>query len=481
MLPEIYDPLLMALSYVVAVAASYSALSLAGHLTGPGGGPRISWLLGGTLALATGIWSTHLISMQALTLPGSSDFDLLVAILSFGIACLTALFALLLMRAEHLGPAALIAGGVLIGAGVAGVHFTEMAATGMAVRVPDGWIWIGASVAAAVFFGILSLRVGRRYRRDDPRHSFGRKLAAALIMGLALVGQHYSAMAGVESSPAPGARPLSGWLLPAGNLPQIVLVATLVILATVLVSARLDRRKAARAALSGRMLAGRENERRGIARVLHDDVGQLLTSIKLNLQRLHPLQGEAAIVGDSVTLVDDALTRVRALSLELRPGVLDDLGLGPAVSWYANRQGERAGYTVKVVENVGRQRLDEGIETAAFRIVQQALTNVARHANAKNVRVSMRLAPRLLDLTISDDGVGFNVGEKRIRAEAGESLGLLDMRELATLAGASYSVSSSPGKGTTVEVRFHLPPSDSTAPPDRQRADLPTAQKKTRP
>jgi signal transduction histidine kinase len=456
MLPEIYDPLLMALSYVVAVAASYTALSLAARLTGPGGGLRISWLLGGTLALATGIWCTHLISMQALTLPGSSDFDLLVAIVSFGIACLTALFALLLMRAEQLGPVALMAGGVLIGAGVAGVHFTEMAATGLAVRLPDGRIWIGASGAAAVFFGILSLRVGRRYRRDDPRDSFGRKLAAALIMGLALVGQHYSAMAGVESSPGSAARPLSGWLLPAGNLPEIVLVATLVILATVLVSARLDRREAARAALSGRMLAGRENERRGIARVLHDDVGQLLTSIKINLQRLHPLQGEAAIVGDSITLVDDALTRVRALSLELRPRVLDELGLGPAVTWYANREAERAGYTVKVVENLGRQHFDEAVETTAFRIVQQALTNVARHAKAKNVRVSMRFAPRLLDLTISDDGVGFNVGAAKIRAEAGESLGLLDMREMATHAGAIYSVSSSPGKGTTVEVRFHL-------------------------
>ncbi|MEX2109088.1 MAG: MHYT domain-containing protein [Gemmatimonadaceae bacterium] len=455
MLPEIYDPLLMALSYVVAVAASYTALSLAPRLTGAGGGLRISWLLGGTLALATGIWSTHLVSMQALTLPASSDFDLLVAILSFGLACLTALFVLLLMRAEHLGPVAMMAGGVLIGAGVAGVHLTEMAATGIAVRLPDGLIWIGASGAAAVFFGILSLRVGRRYRRDDPRHPFGRRLAAALIMGLALVGQHYSAMAGVESSPGPGA-PLSGWLLPAGNLPEIVLVATLVILATVLVGARLDRREAARAALSGRMLAGRENERRGIARVLHDDVGQLLTSIKLNLQRLHPLQGEAAIVGDSVALVDDALIRVRALSLELRPRVLDELGLGPAVTWYANREAGRAGYTVKVVENVGRQHLDEAVETTAFRIVQQALTNVARHAKATNVRVSMRLAPRLLDLAISDDGVGFNVGAAKIRAEAGESLGLLDMNEMATHAGAIYSVSSSPGKGTTVEVTFHL-------------------------
>lgn len=462
MLPEIYDPLLMALSYVVAVAASYTALSLAARLTGPGGGGggggglRISWLLGGTLALATGIWSTHLVSMQALTLPGSSDFDLLVAILSFGIACLTALFALLLMRAQHLGPVALMSGGVLIGAGVGGVHLTEMAATGMAVRLPDGRIWIGASGAAAVFFGILSLSSGRRYRSDDPRHSFGRKLAAALIMGLALVGVHYSAMAGVESSPGPGARSLSGWLLPAGNLPEIVLVATLGILATVLVGARLDRREAARAALSGRMLARRENERRGIARVLQDDVGQLLTALRLNLQRLHPLQGEAPIVGDSVALVDDALTRVRALSLELRPSVLDDVGLAAAVTWYANRQAERAGYTVKVVENVGKRHFDESVETAAFRVVQEALTNVTRHAQAKNVRVTMRLAPPLLEVAISDDGVGFNVDEKRIRAEAGESLGLLDMRELATLAGASYSVSSSPGKGTTVEVTFHL-------------------------
>ncbi len=457
MLPESYDPVLVALSYVVAVAGSYTALSLAARLTAPTGRLRISWLLGGTLAQATGIWSMHFTGMLALSLPVSIAFDAPLAAVSFAIAAAGALFALTLTHTKRLAPWRLVIAGIFIGAGIAGLHYTDMAAMRMAARAHHDPIWLGVSIAIAIFFGILSLWLARSYRQDYPRRPFWRKLGAALIMGLAIVGQHYSAMAGVDFSPGPDTRPLSEWLLGARYLPQTVLIATLVILALTLASGWVDRRTAARAAVAGRMLAGRENERRGIARVLHDDVGQLLTALRLNLQRLHPLQGEAAIVGDSVALVDDALARVRTLSLELRPGLLDDVGLAAAVTWYANREAERAGYAVKVVENLGRQHLDEAVETAAFRIVQQALTNVARHANAKNVRISMRLAPRLLDLAISDDGVGFTVGAAKIRAEAGESFGLLDMNEMATLAGAIYSVTSGPGKGSTVHVRFHLP------------------------
>lgn len=209
------------------------------------------------------------------------------------------------------------------------------------------------------------------------------------------------------------------------------------------------------ALVSRRLLAAQETERRRIARVLHEDVGQLLTALRMNLQRLTRQDGgEGSVVGDSIGLVDETLTHVRALSVELRPTVLDDLGLGEAVAWYANRQAERAGYAVVVEQALGAGRLPEAIETAGFRIVQQALTNIARHARAKSVRVVLRRDVRTVEITVVDDGIGFDVGNARARSQAGDSLGLVHMNELAYLAGGILTLTSSEARGTTVRVQF---------------------------
>jgi signal transduction histidine kinase len=167
-----------------------------------------------------------------------------------------------------------------------------------------------------------------------------------------------------------------------------------------------------------------------------------------------PHGGGGRVVGDSIELVDEALKHVRDLSVELRPTVLDDLGLAEAVEWYANRQAERAGYTVVVKLDLLEGRLPEAIETAAFRIVQQALTNIARHARAKNVNIVLRRDPQTVELAISDDGIGFDVRDARTRSQAGESLGLVDMTELAHMVGGVLSVMSTEGKGSTVRVQF---------------------------
>jgi NO-binding membrane sensor protein with MHYT domain/anti-sigma regulatory factor (Ser/Thr protein kinase) len=463
MLPKSYDLHLVARSYVVAVAGSYTTASLAGQLTDASGRLRVPWLLGLTFVQATAIWSMHFLGMLALQLPVRVAYDLPLTVLSYliaaaGVAAAAFVFANQLNPRHPVRTWRMIAAGAFFGLAIVGLHYTDMAAMRVAARLHHSLPWVAVSMGIAIGVGILAMWLVRQYFRTEAGRTLWRKWAAALISGVAVVGQHYTAMAGAWFTPGPDTRPLSqAGLLRGRNLPETVLLATLAVLLTALVSVWIDRRRAMRAAISRRLLASQENQRRGIARVLHEDVGQLLTALRLNLQRLHPLQGEAGIVGDSITLVDDALTRVRALSIELRPSVLDDLGLAAAVTWYANRQAERAGYTVKVIENLGRKRLDEAVETAAFRIVQQALTNVTRHAQSKNVRVSLRLTPRVLDLTISDDGVGFNVGAARIRAMAGESLGLLDMKELATLADAIYSITSVPGKGSTIHVRFALP------------------------
>jgi signal transduction histidine kinase len=210
------------------------------------------------------------------------------------------------------------------------------------------------------------------------------------------------------------------------------------------------------ALVSRRLLSAQETERRRIARVLHEDVGQLLTAVRLNLQRLVPEEGKDPVVGDTIRLVDVTLKEVRALSGELLPTYLDDLGLGPAVALVASRQGERADQAIVVEQNLGDVRLPEPIETAAFRIVRHALTNIARHANAKNVHIAMRREPQAVELVIADDGIGFDVPAAKARSQAGESLGLVEMAEIAYMAGALLTLTSTEGKGTTVRAQFPL-------------------------
>lgn len=210
------------------------------------------------------------------------------------------------------------------------------------------------------------------------------------------------------------------------------------------------------ALVSRRLLSAQETERRRIARVLHEDVGQLLTAVRLNLQRLIPEQANGPVISDTMRLLDVTLKEVRALSGELLPTYLDDLGLGAAVALVASRQGERADHAIVVEQGLGEERLPEPIETAAFRIVRHALTNIARHARAKNVHIAMRRDPQAVELVITDDGIGFDVAAAKARSQAGESLGLVEMAEIAYMAGALLTLTSTEGKGTTVRAQFPL-------------------------
>jgi NO-binding membrane sensor protein with MHYT domain len=460
MLPKGYDPLLVVLSYAVALLGSYTALGIAARLTAPGGQIRMPWLFGGSFAQATGIWGMHFTGMLALRLPIPVSYDVTLVALSFLIAMTGTLIALWLTHRPSLRREVLVAGGISIGAGIAGLHYLNMTAMRMRAITRYNALLVIASIIIAIIFGFLGLWIARRYQREDPQRSRIRKALAAAIMAIAIFGMHYTGMAAASFYGAPQAQYSSnGLALPATDLPQTVMLSTLLILATTLASVGIDRRSSARALVARRLLAAQEGERRRIARVLHDDVGQLLTAVRLNLQnQTPPGRGEATVIGESIGLVDEALTRVRALSVELRPSVLDDLGLGDAVAWFANRQAERAGYAVVVEQTLGDRRLPEAIETAGFRLIQQALTNIARHSKAKHVRILLRRGEREVELTVTDDGIGFDVRNAQIRAHAGESLGLVDMTELANLAGGSLTINSAEGKGSMVRARFPLQP-----------------------
>lgn len=168
--------------------------------------------------------------------------------------------------------------------------------------------------------------------------------------------------------------------------------------------------------LSRKMLSAQEAERRNVARELHDEIGQLLTVVKLDLQTvLHKTGSEALApaLKDGMESIDRVVARVRDLSMNLRPSMLDDLGLAPALRWYVMRQAERLGRGFKVDLKLppALPFLAEEVQTACFRIAQEAFTNIVRHARAKRILVELAVVDNQLELTVTDDGVGFYAPE----------------------------------------------------------------------
>ncbi len=210
-----------------------------------------------------------------------------------------------------------------------------------------------------------------------------------------------------------------------------------------------------------------EEERSRLARDLHDEVGQLLTALKIDLQDIqHGEVGEARFgsLTDSLELVDRLLTQVRSLALDLRPSLLDDLGLVPALRWYVNRQAERNGWILSLSLERIAERIPAPIEVSCFRVVQEALTNIAKYAKAKTVDLTLCRQDQDVTLIIQDDGVGFDVMLAKQRALGGQSIGLLGLEERVRLAGGSFVISSVPGEGTRLELCFPLTEHEQTKP-----------------
>jgi signal transduction histidine kinase/ligand-binding sensor domain-containing protein len=210
-------------------------------------------------------------------------------------------------------------------------------------------------------------------------------------------------------------------------------------------------------ALTRRLEAAKEEERKAIARELHDEMGQLLTAAKINiqlLQRLGPDAGAAQRLTDTVALLDRMIKLVRALSFELRPPLMDELGLVAALRGHLAAQADRTGLVVAFSDDGLPERLPAELEIAAFRIVQEAMTNIVRHAGAQRVAVRLRAADGWLRIEVEDDGSGFDP-EAAAAAAAGEHFGITGMRERAEALGGRITLRSAKGRGTA--LRAELP------------------------
>jgi len=211
--------------------------------------------------------------------------------------------------------------------------------------------------------------------------------------------------------------------------------------------------------LSRRLVEAQEAERRNVARELHDEIGQALTVIQLNLQAVLQSPGKQPLVSrlkESLEVVDRVQEQVHDISLNLRPLILDDLGLEPALRWLTARQAALVGLQTRFQADPLEQRLNPVIETECFRVAQEALTNVVRHARAKTVSVDLRKEAGQLHLRVHDDGIGFDVAAVRERAVCSARLGLISMEERAALAGGGLEFKSAPKQGAEIHAWFPL-------------------------
>jgi PAS domain S-box-containing protein len=211
--------------------------------------------------------------------------------------------------------------------------------------------------------------------------------------------------------------------------------------------------------LSQSLVEVQENERRFIARELHDEFGQILTGLKLIMEVIPRLPPEtlAEKLAQAQGLVTELIERVSRLTLDLRPPMLDDLGLLPTLLWHFNRYTSTTGIQV-IFKHTGleKQRFSAEIETAVYRIIQEALTNAARHAVPSQVKVWVVVDPQELSIQVQDDGQGFDSQSILI---SGKASGLVGIRERAEILGGTLSIHTNPGQGTNLEVELPLAPS----------------------
>ena len=209
--------------------------------------------------------------------------------------------------------------------------------------------------------------------------------------------------------------------------------------------------------LSAQMIDAQEAERRRIARDLHDQVGQILTALKLQLgmvSRKGAVPDAAASLMMAREFAEEALRHTRDLSASLHPHLLDDLGLEAALGWLVDRFVRPLVPTVELRCRLARPRTAQSIELVAFRVVQEALTNAVRHAHASRIGVILEAEGDVLSIEVIDDGVGFEGGDAGVEAKRGTSLGLAAMGDRVSEVGGELAMESTPGVGTRLRARL---------------------------
>jgi len=228
--------------------------------------------------------------------------------------------------------------------------------------------------------------------------------------------------------------------------------------------AEISRKRQELRRLSGRLVRAQEDERRTIARELHDEIGQALTAVDVELAVAETAVGNdgraTGAIREARTIAQHALSGVRDLSQLLRPSMLDDFGLPDTLRWYLRKFSDRTGVQTELVEDRLSERLPIDVEVCVYRFVQEALTNVSRHAQARACRIFVQRVASSVIVTVEDDGVGWRAPERE--AAPRDGLGLVGIRERVTDLGGTFRIEGTAGKGTRLTIELPLVHGDLT-------------------
>ena len=436
---------LVLLSIAIAVFGGFAALNLAERITDQNRARSVWRLTGSTLTMALAIWSMHYTGMLAFHLAVPIRYDWPTVVLTLAPATIGSAEASAIAVYAAARKRNVLLAAVLQGAGIVGLHYTAMASMRVPAETQYSLILVGLSVVVAVAFSWLAYAMTFD-RTATQSASDGRRMTRALSMGAGICGMHYTGMAAVTFIRTDVVTDLSN----ATSIPPLgtaaVVIGSGMALSIAFLTSLLDRlysreqelehSSAQLRALAARLQAAREDERKAVAREIHDELGQALTSIKIDLAALvrDVRPGPEPRRTDSMlNRLDDTIQSVRRLATQLRPSILDHLGLGAAIEWAAAEFEERTGVRCEV--QVPEAELPASPEqiTALFRIFQETLTNISRHAHATCVKVHLYADAGALYLRVEDNGQGM---EQNRRFQT-RSLGIIGMRERALLLGGS--------------------------------------------
>jgi signal transduction histidine kinase len=467
-----HDPYIVALSVLVSLLGAYAAVELSERVRDAHGRAWAAWLMGAAGVDGIATWSMHYTGTLALRLPVPVQFDWPGVIVSYLVAVAGSAGALALCcRRSDRWLRALVAGALLGTGGISGLHYTAMDAMrldGMR-HVYASPLLVGCSLAIAVVLSTSALATTFLVRPDAPRRRLLIGPLVVLLRGAANPAMHYTAMAAVTFQYGNHGEDMSDLVgIETLGVLGISIVPMMVVLVGVLTS-MLDRVQAHRAvaqgsfeqlrALADRLQTVREEERTRVAREIHDELGQALTCIKLDVASLiHELapdrESPPAKARSVLSRVDETIHAVRRLATELRPAILDAAGLVAAVEWAAGDFRARSDIPCRVHVADPHLSVDPATATALFRILQETLTNVTRHAHATEVLVHLATDAQHVTLEVRDNGQGFEFPDSQTAPQ--RSLGIVGMRERAVLLGGELTIRTAAGRGTIVVVRLPM-------------------------
>jgi NO-binding membrane sensor protein with MHYT domain/two-component sensor histidine kinase len=452
-----YDGWLVALSVVVAVVASYVALDLASRIAAWQGRPAVrSWVVGAAIAMGTGIWSMHYIGMFAYRLPIPMWYSLPVTLLSMLIAIVVSGLAFYLVIRHTLSVARLIGGGVVMGIGIAAMHYTGMAAMEIEPPIRYQPMLVAASIVIAVAASIAALWSAFVLRLHTLLSAFWKKTGGALVMGTAISGMHYTGMAAAIIAPnsvctVPGAAISNSWLAFTVGGFSLLFEAMLLLIASF--DALLAGRSIKHAEESEARLRQALEERERFSRDLHDGIVQGMYATGLGLEEARRLVGhDDATAKERLTT---AIERMNSIIRDVRRQIIGstqaEMSAGELrrelEALIGSLRGTRPLHFSLDVDPAALAYLSGEATRDILNIVREAVSNTLRHSRAKSGRISLLCHDHGVRLTVQDDGIGFNPQQARAHGQ-----GLRNIATRAERLGARLDIRSSPGQGTRIDV-----------------------------